>query len=459
MKERIIYYFLRHSRHTRKIRTEQYIVAAFLAVILLGALLLTLPAASRSGTSCGFLTALFTSTSATCVTGLVLADTYVQWTGFGQIVILCLIQIGGLGFMSIISIFFFLLHRKIGLQQRLIMAQGFSLNGMDGVVHLVRKVLLWTLVLEAGGAAILTARFAGTYGFWQAFRWGIFHAISAFCNAGFDLFGKLKSGSSLELFVHDPVVNFVIMALIVIGGLGFYVWVDLSRRGRLKRLSVHTKLVLSITAVLIFGGAALFALLEWNNPETIGRFSTGEKLLASLFQSVTCRTAGYASVPQGALTDASKALSSVLMLIGGSAGSTAGGIKTVTVGILFLSALNAARGKSRLTVFGRTIGDGQIRQAVTVMILMASLAFGGAIAISAAGGFSFLDSLFETTSALGTVGLTTGLTPLLGAGSKVLLILFMFFGRVGIMTISFGFLLSDQAEERYHYAEAKVLIG
>ena len=459
MKQRIVDFLLHHSKRNHKLRTEQYIVVAFLAVILLGAALLTLPIASRSGTSCGFLTALFTATSSACVTGLVLVDTYVQWTAFGQIVILALIQIGGLGFMSVISVFFFLLHRKIGFQQRLIMAQGFSLNNVDGVVHLVQTVLRWTIILEGSGALILTLRFWPEYGLWQALKWGVFHSVSAFCNAGFDIFGKLRPGSSLELFVHDPVVNLVIMTLIVLGGLGFYVWMDLLKRRQRRRLSVYTKLVLTFTAILIVGGGVSFAVLEWDNPETIGSFTTGEKILASLFQSVTCRTAGFASIPQGGLSEPSKAVSVLLMLIGGSSGSTAGGIKTVTMGVLILSVLNAARGRSRLTVFGRSISNEQIRQAMTVMILMVSLAFGGAIVISAAGGFDFADSLFETASALGTVGLTAGITPSLGVGSQILIIIFMFFGRVGILTFSIGFLIANQAEERFHYAETKVLIG
>ena len=460
MREKLLHFLMSRGRKSYKMRTEQYIVLSFFGVILLGTLLLMLPIASRSGDSCGFLTAWFTATSATCVTGLVLVDTYTQWTGFGQIVILALIQIGGLGFMTVISVFFFLLHRKIGLQQRLIMAQGFSLNNVDGVVHLVRTVLLWTILFEVGGAVILTLRFLGEYGLWQSLRWGIFHAVSAFCNAGFDIFGVLQPDSSVTLFVHDPVVNLVIMTLIVAGGLGFYVWADLSRvHRRGHHLTVHTRLVLVITATLILGGAGLFALLEWNNPATIGNYSVGEKILACFFQSVTCRTAGFASVPQGELTEASQAVSSLLMLIGGSAGSTAGGIKTVTVGILILSVLSAARGRSRVTVFHRTIANQQIRQAMTVMLLVVLLAFGGAVFLCADTPFTFTQCFYETSSALGTVGLTTGITPLLTAGPKVLLIIFMFFGRVGITTISLGFLMSSQVQERYHYAETKVLIG
>ena len=459
MKKRIYDFLMRHSREPGRLRTEQYIIIAFAAVILFGAILLTMPVASRDGHSSGFLTALFTATSATCVTGLTLVDTYLQWSAFGQIVIISLIQIGGLGFMTIASVFFFLLHRKIGLQQRLIIAQGFSLNDVDGVVHLVQNVLKGTFLFEFTGAAILTARFSRDVGFWRALRWGVFHSVSAFCNAGFDILGYLKPGSSLACYANDFVVNMTIMLLIVIGGLGFYVWSDLMRRGGRRHLSLYTKLVLTITAILIVGGASLFAIFEWNNPATFGQFSSGGKALASFFQSVTCRTAGFATVDEGKLTEASKAISVLLMLIGGSSGSTAGGIKTVTFGVLILAAVSAMRGRSRVTAYGRTIANDQIRQAMTIMILMIGLAFGGAVFLSATNGFPFIASLFETASALGTVGLTTGITPTLNTASRILLIMFMYFGRVGIMTFSLSFLFGDRPEERYHYAEGKVLIG
>ncbi len=460
MRRRIYELFLRRGKRARRLRPEQTIVLAFALIVLAGALLLTLPVASRSGGSGGFLTALFTAASATCVTGLVVADTWTQWSGFGQIVIISLIQIGGLGFMSMVSVFFFLFRRKIGLKQRLIMAQGFSLNDVDGVVKLVRTVLLWTAVAELAGAAVLTLRFLPEYGFSRALRWGLFHSVSAFCNAGFDIFGALKPDSSLGLFVSDPIVNWTVMALIVFGGLGFYVWTDLANglRNR-KRLSVHTKLVLLITTILLLGGTALFAALEWDNPGTFGGFTAPRKLLAAAFQSVTCRTAGFASVDQGALTEPSKALSCLLMLIGGSSGSTAGGVKTVTAGVLALSLLGSARGRTRLTVFGRTIGQDQARQAMTIVGLMLTLAFFGGMFLSASNGLPFLDCIYEVCSALGTAGLTTGITPVLNTASKILLIVFMFFGRVGVMTVSFGFLLGDPAEERFHYAETKVLIG
>ncbi len=450
---------LRHNRIGSRIRSEQYILMAFAGLILLGALLLNLPFASRSGESCGFLTAIFTSTSATCVTGLVLVDTYTQWSAFGQVVIICLIQIGGLGFMTIASVFFFLLNRRIGLKQRLIMAQAFSLNDIDGVVHLVQNVLRGTLFFEGAGALILTVRWMGEFGLWRALRWGVFHSISAFCNAGFDILGYISPGDGMILFANDPVVNITLMALIFIGGLGFYVWMDFVRCRSIKGLSVYAKLVLSISGVLIVGGALLFAWFEWYNPATIAQFSTGEKWLAAVFQSVTCRTAGFATVNQADLTDASKAVSVLLMLIGGSSGSTAGGIKTVTFGLLILAVLSNARGRARLTVFHRTISKQQIQQATTITSLVILMCFFGTVVLSHGNQLPFLESVFETASALGTVGLTAGITSQLNEISQVLITIFMFFGRVGIMTFSFGFLLRKDAEDRYHYAEAKVLIG
>jgi trk system potassium uptake protein TrkH len=283
----------------------------------------------------------------------------------------------------------------------------------------------------------------------------VFHAISAFCNAGFDILGT----SSMARYVSDPAVNLILMALIVIGGLGFFVWEDILRNRRFSKLTVYSRLVLTMTAILIFGGAALFAVLEWNNSATLGGLSAPQKLLAALFQSVTLRTAGFESVPQGELTEASRALSLVWMLIGGSSGSTAGGAKTVTVAVLVMAAVSGVRGRSHVTAFGRTIADDQIRSALALVSMMIALTFGGAMFLSATQGFSLIDCLYETTSALGTVGTTTGLTPLLGTPARWMIICFMFFGRIGLMTISIGFLLGNRAEHRYQYAQTRVLIG
>ena len=443
----------------RKMRPPQIIALVFMGIILLGSGLLCLPAASRSGQATDFLTSLFTATSATCVTGLIRVDTGSYWSGFGQAVILVMIQIGGLGFMTIASIFFFALRRKIGLRQRLVLAQALSIDQISGVVGLVRNVLRGTLAVEGAGALILALRFWPEFGAARALWYGVFHSVSAFCNAGFDVLGDLASGGSLCGYVDDPVVNLTIMALITIGGLGFAVWGDVRKNRRFSRMSVYTRLVLSISCGLIVGGAALIALLEWHNPDTIGKLSTSGKLLASAFQSVTLRTAGFASFDQNALRDVTKAVCDVLMFVGGSSGSTAGGVKTVTVGVVVLAAIGTARGRTHVTAFKRSISQSAVSNAMAIALLVLFLSFLGAGAISALDGVSFDNAVYETISALCTVGLTTGITPGLGPASCLILIVFMFFGRVGIMTISVGFMMANPAEERIEYAQARVMIG
>jgi len=437
----------------------QIIVLVFLVIILTGGLLLHLPISAKSGEPTPFLTALFTATSCTCVTGLALVDTFTHWSLFGQIVMLLLIQIGGLGFMTIVTLFFFALHRRIGLKERLVMAQSLGLEDLNGVVRMVKLVLQRTMIVEGTGAVLLTVRFCFQMPFGKALWWGVFHSVSAFCNAGFDIMGAVEAGGSLVTYVGDPMVNLVLVALITVSGLGFFVWDDVLKHKRFKRLSVHSRLVLVISGILTFGGAVLFALLEWNNPGTLGGMPVGEKLLAALFQSVTTRTAGFYTIAQGSLTDASLVLTDILMLIGGSSGSTAGGVKTVTVAVLLLSIIATARGRSRVTVFHRTINPKQISDAVAVVGMALLVAFGGAMFLSVSNGLPFMECIYETISAIATVGLTTGITPSLNAISQMIIIVLMFFGRVGIMTISLGFLLSDRAEERYRFAETKVLIG
>lgn len=452
-------YTLWMKRRPKAMSATKIIAIAFAAIILLGACLLTLPAASRSGVSCGFRPALFTATSATCVTGLVLYDTWSQWSGFGQVVILLLIQLGGLGFMSAATLFVFLLRRRIGLKQRLVMAQALSLNDIDGVVRLERTVLVGSFGMEAAGALILTLRFWPEYGLWRAVRWGVFHSVSAFCNAGFDIFGCLSPGASLMEFQSDPVVLLTLGALVVVGGLGFLVWQELAQRRPWRRLSVYTRLVLLTTLGLLAAGWGLTCLLEWNNPGTLGPMSIGDKLLNGLFQSITLRTAGFAAIDQGGLTQGGKALSVVFMLIGGSSGSTAGGLKTVTFIVLCLFLATRARGRSNVRVFRRTIPQNQVLDAMTVAVLMIALAMFGGIFISATSPVSFTDALYEAASAIGTVGLTAGATPNLSIPAQWLIILYMYFGRVGVLTLSLGFLAGDRVEERFSYAQTSLLIG
>lgn len=459
-----MYVFQRENQ--KKVRRRKVSMSAtklvalcFLGIILLGTGLLMLPVSSRSGEPCQFLPALFTATSATCVTGLTPFDTWTQWSGFGQVVLLCLIEIGGLGFMSAATLVIFLFRRKVGLRQRMLIAQALSLNEMDGVVRLQRMVIFGSLGFEAAGALILTLWFWPQYGFVRALRWGVFHSISAFCNAGFDIFGSMEPGSSLLLFQNDPVVLLTLGALVVLGGLGFLVWQDIAEKRSWKKLSVYSRLVLMATAILIVSGWALICILEWNNPETLGNLSVGSKLLGGLFQSITLRTAGFDAINQAGLTQGGKAVSMVLMLIGGSSGSTAGGLKTVTFLVVLLFIWARARGRSNVTVFCRTIPQEQALNAMTISLIMVLLSMLGGIFVCATSPVSFTDGLFEAISALATVGLTAGATGLLSVPAKILIIIFMYFGRVGVLTISLGFLMGNQAVERFRYAETSLLIG
>ena len=447
------------GKRSRRLSATRIVAAAFLGIILLGATLLTLPVSSRDGISCGFFSALFTATSATCVTGLVLFDTFTQWSGFGQGVIICLIQIGGLGFMSVATLVIFMMRRKLGLKQRLVMAQALSVNDMGDVVRLQKWVLVGSLTVEALGALILTVHFLPEFGWATALKWAVFHSISAFCNAGFDIFGSLSPGGSLAPFQSDPVVLLTLSALIVTGGLGFLVWQELAQVFRGRKLSVYAKLVLLMTGALLLLGTVGVALAEWDNQATLGGMSTGDKLLNSFFQSATARTAGFAALDQACLTDTGKAVTMVLMIIGGSSGSTAGGIKTVTMLVLLLFFWSRARGRRNVCVFRRTIPPQQVMDAMTIAGMMVGLAVFGGIFISATSPVGFTDGLFESISALATVGLTAGATTKLSVAAQMLMIVYMYFGRVGILTISLGFLMGDKIQERYEYARTDLLIG
>ena len=444
---------------SRHLSATRIIALSFAGIILLGTLLLMLPVASRPGKSCGFLDALFTATSATCVTGLTRFDTFSQFSGFGQMVIICLIQIGGLGFMSIATLVVFLLGKKVGLKQRMVMAQALSTSDLDGVIRLQKWVLVGSFSIEAVGAVILTLRFLPAYGFGKALKWGVFHSISAFCNAGFDLFGEIDPGSSLVSFQSDPVVLLTLSGLVILGGLGFFVWQDVLTQRRFKKLTVYTRLVLLATAVLLIAGTVIIALTEWNNPATIGNLSNGDKLLNCFFQSVTVRTAGFFSFDQGGMSDGGKAASILFMLIGGSSGSTAGGIKTVTVLVLVLFVVARARGRSTVCVFKRTIPAAQVMDSMTITAVVSILSLLGAIFITSNSSVSFIDSWYESASALATVGITAGATGCLTVAAQIMIIVFMYFGRVGILTISLGFLMRSNAEERIRYADTNLLIG
>lgn len=450
-----------HLLKRRALNPTRIVAGSFAVIIALGALLLTLPLASRDGQSAGLLTGLFTATSSTCVTGLVVADTATQWSFFGQLVILAMIQLGGLGFITIMTLFSFAAHRKIGLSERLIMVSSLNLNNMSGVVRLVRFTLKWTLVFEGAGALILMIRFIPIYGLGQGIWMGIFHSVSAFCNAGFDILGLEKPYQSLIPFQSDPVVLFTVMALIVIGGLGFFVWSDIAQNRRWKKFSLYTKLVLVMTVTLIGIGWAILGAVEWNNPETLGKMSVSGKLINSLFQSITFRTAGFSAIDQGGLRDTSQALGCILMLIGGSSGSTAGGIKTVTVAVLGLSVLAGFRGRSVVTIGGRSINRRQQTSATTLTLTALLFFLIGSMFLSLFDAIPFMDAGFEVASALGTVGLSVGITPTLSIPCRVFLILFMYLGRVGILSCSIAF-SSPRAvarETKIKYPVTDVMIG
>ena len=453
------FYKLKTDLRRRPLSATKVIAITFAVIILVGAGLLTLPAASRDGVSCGFRPALFTATSATCVTGLVLYDTWSQWSGFGQVVIISLIQIGGLGFMSAATLVIFMLRKKIGLKQRLVMAQALSVSDMDSVVKLQKTVLVGSLGIEALGAVILLLRFWPEYGFVTALKWGAFHSISAFCNAGFDIFGCITPGASLMEFQSDPVVLLTLSVLVTVGGLGFLVWEELASRRKFAQLSVYTRLVVLTTIALLLLGWVLICVLEWNNPGTLGPMSVGDKLLNGLFQSVTLRTAGFAALDQALLTEGGKAVSLVFMLIGGSSGSTAGGLKTVTFIVLVLFLWTRARGRETVCVYKRTIPASQVLDAMTIAMIMIFLAVFGGVFISTTSPVNFTDALYESVSALATVGVTAGATAKLSIPAQLLMIIYMYFGRVGVLTISLGFLTGDRARDRFRYAETNLLIG
>lgn len=444
---------------SKSLNATRIVAGSFAVIILVGALLLTLPIASRDGQSAGFFTALFTATSSTCVTGLVLVDTAVQWSFFGQAVILCMIQLGGLGFMTVITLISFALHRRIGLSERLVMVSTFNLNDLDGVVRVVRHALIGTFFLEAAGAVLLCFVLVpdfGISGIWHA----VFHAVSSFCNAGFDLLGlKFGAFSSLIPYHDNPLVLGVTAALIVIGGLGFFVWEDLVDKRNWRDLSVYSKMVLIITAILLLFGTFFFFAEEFKNPDTLGNMPLWQKWMNAGFQSVTLRTAGFDAVGQGGLADSSKAVSILLMLIGGSSGSTAGGVKTVTVGVLLLALRSGLAGREQVIFRKRAIPYPRVLNAMTLVLVVLLLFLAASMVISTVDNLPYLDCAFEVASAMGTVGVTAGITTVLSPFSQSLLIALMYMGRVGILSFSIAFITRTRYPAKIKYPEMNIMIG
>ncbi|MDD3766794.1 MAG: TrkH family potassium uptake protein [Eubacteriales bacterium] len=441
----------------------QTIMATFIVLILLGTFLLNLPIASKSGNSVGFIDALFTSTSATCVTGLVLFDTYAQWTLFGQIVILCLIKVGGLGFMSMATMLSLLLRRTISLSERLLIKEALNYDSMGGIVKLAKHILIGSFLIEGIGAFVLSFRFIPEFGFWNGIYKSVFHSISAFCNAGFDILGQNHGYfTSLVPYVKDPLVILTVAALVIVGGIGFYVWEDIINYPKKKRLTLHTKIVLTMTGILLSAGTILIFAFEHSNPQTLGTMGFGGKLLASFFQSVTSRTAGYFSVDQASLTSSSKILTMILMFIGGSPGSTAGGIKTVTFGVLIFTAHAVIRGSSNVNIFERRISHSVVYRSLTIIMAALAFLFIGVISISYfEKGVSVMPIAFEVVSAFATVGISAGLTPFLGTASKLIIIILMFMGRIGVFTFALGLMrgMNSGQAERFLYPEENIMVG
>ncbi|MFV0465037.1 MAG: TrkH family potassium uptake protein [Lachnospiraceae bacterium] len=429
------------SKLISRLSGTQLIASGFIVIILTGTILLTLPISSRSGISTDFLTALFTATSATCVTGLVVVDTFSYWSVFGQVVILALIQIGGLGFISLGVTVSIILGRKIGLKQRGLIRESLSVLELGGMVRLTKRVIKGTLFFETVGAILLSIRFIPMLGVPRGIYYAIFHSVSAFCNAGFDLMGRFSPFSSLTSFYDDPLIVLTIVFLIVVGGLGFLVWNDIwNHHFTFRKYSLHTKIVLSATLTLIIGGAILFYLIE--NGNVYSGMSIQGKILSSIFSSVTPRTAGFNTTDTGALTDGGKLLTIILMFVGGAPGSTAGGIKVTTLFVLLIYLKSTLTRTVGSNAFGRRLDESAIQKAAAVLCTNMLLGLVATLTICSIQGFSAIDSLLEVFSAIGTVGMSAGLTGQLNTASRLIIILLMYLGRVG--SLSFAMSLTDK---------------
>lgn len=418
-----------------KLNYTEIIVFGTLLIIIFGGLILSLPVSSRDGTATPFIDSLFTAASAFCVTGLVIYDTYNHWSLFGQIVILILIQVGGLGFMTVITLFSIFLRRKIGLKERRLLMESANTLKIGGIVLLVKKILIRTFIFESMGALLLTLRFYPSMGLKDGLFNGIFHSVSAFCNAGFDLMGKYGQFSSLTTYADDVVVNATVMLLIVIGGIGFVVWDDIFlNKFEFKKYQLHTKIVLVSTSILIFGGAVIFFITEAN--ESMADLSLKVKIMSSLFHSITPRTAGFNTLNLNKMSEAGYLMTMILMIIGGSPGSTAGGLKTTTFVTLFVAAMSSAKQLPDVTLFKRRLETDTLKKASAITVLYLSTAFVAIMLISTAQDFTLEEIMFEVISALGTVGLSLGITPSLNIFSKIVIAILMYGGKVGVLSVA-----------------------
>ena len=454
---------MKSKRLKKRLGTTQIIVLGFLIIILAGTLLLMLPISGADGKSTNFIDSCFTVVSATCVTGLTVVDTATHWSMFGHTVILVLIQIGGLGFMTVAILLSLLIKRTITPKERMLVAMSYNLDSYDSTMQIFKRVAIGTLMFELIGACALSIRFIPDFGLWQGIYKSVFHSVSAFCNAGFDIVGiGNESITSMAYYVADPLVNLTLAILIIVGGIGFIVWSDLINfTTKKKRLSVYSKFVLVITAILLLGGTAAFAVFEWDNPMTLGALDTvPQKLMASFFQSSTWRTAGFAMISNEAFEPSSQLLGIMLMFVGGASGSTAGGVKVATLGVLIFTVWCTVIGKKRAVFKGRTISHDSFTRAVAVIFVQIFAIIFGTLILCINSGFDIMSVLYETVSGISTVGVTMGITPTLPTASRITVMLLMFFGRLGILTVALSVMKNQSASEpNVTYPEAKMLIG
>ena len=423
----------------KRLSSSQIIILGFAALILLGSLLLMLPISTQDGKGAGFMDALFTATSAVCVTGLIVQDTATYWSAFGQTILITLIQIGGMGVVTVAIAISLLSGKRISLKQRSTMQEAISAHKVGGIVRLTGFILKMTICFELLGAVLMAPTFCREFGMAKGIWYAVFHSISAFCNAGFDLMGIKTPYSSLTYFAKNPAVNMTVMALIVTGGIGFMTWDDVkTHKHRIRKYRMQSKVILATTGVLILFPVLYFFFFEF------GDVPLGERILLSLFQAITPRTAGFNTADLTGLSEVGTIVTILLMLVGGSPGSTAGGMKTTTLAVMFSTAISVFRRREHTHFFGRRIQDEAVRNAATIFMMYQILFLTGGCIISLAEGLPILTCLFETASAVGTVGLTLGITPSLGTVSRMILTLLMYIGRVGGLTLIFSAVSANQ---------------
>lgn len=455
-------FILKFRKSTSKLNPSQMMVVGFAAVILIGAILLSLPIATQTGERTSFLDSLFTATSAVCVTGLVVVDTATHWNFFGQIVIIILIQTGGLGFMTITTLFSLIVKKRINLKERLLIQESLNQIDLSGLVKLTRYILLMTFVIEGIGALILSTVFIPQFGFIRGSWYSIFHAISAFCNAGFDLMGNVTGPySSLMYYVNNTTITLAISALIILGGLGFPVILDIVKNKKISKLNMHSKIVLISTSILIVVGMLFILIVEYKNVGTLGNLSLKGKILASLFQSVTIRTAGFATIDLTILHQATLFIMMIFMFVGASPASTGGGVKTTTIAVLILTVKSFLLGKEDIEVFGRRITSSTVRKSVGIFFVgVLAVLTGILLIVLIEPEFDLLEASFEVVSALATVGLSIGGSSNLTSIGKLLIVIYMFMGRVGLLTIFLALVAKNTVnKQQIRYPEGRIIVG